>query len=78
MKSTKLTRQQMLKALLNGNNEKCYDVARNILIGKTSIEEERCYSGSFLSAVLDDDYHEAYMRADPWNRKAFDQFLQYQ
>lgn len=57
----------MLQKLVNSGNVIVAKRAQSILSGRTSVDEELKYCGSFLRAVLEGDYQTALNRADHMN-----------
>lgn len=66
-----MTIEKMLKAIAKySKNTKCVNIAKRILDGTSTIEEEIKYTGGFMTAVLNGDFEEAWYRADSLNRDA--------
>lgn len=65
-----LTRDEMIQKLTRSGNDSVRNLCNRILSKQTTIEEERRYTGSFMSAVLDGNYEDAIARADLDNRTA--------
>lgn len=61
----------MLEVLLTSKNENCREIAIRILTKQTTSKEERKYTGSFMTAVLDGKYHKAIKKADILNLNCF-------
>lgn len=69
-KGIMLNTNEMLAALTQSENHNCRDLARKILSGEKTIENELKYTGSFMTAVLKGDYAEAIALSDSLNRAA--------
>ena len=65
-----MTTNEMLVKLTKSENEIISNKSVKILLGMTTIEEEKKYCGSFFRAVLEGNYEEALRRADGYNRNA--------
>lgn len=69
----KITAQQMIEAVAkHSGNDSCREKCQAIIDGRTTIEEELRYSGSFLTYVFKGEYFNAYQAADRYNRVALD------
>lgn len=66
---------EMLKALAASGNMIVQIIAKGIISGESTIEHERKYTGSFMSAVLDGNFEEAVRNADNINLNAFYKYM---
>lgn len=73
----KLTTKEMLMAIaFYSDNELCASIARRILVGTTTVAEQlKRNPGSFIRAVLEEDFESALRSADSGNKKALERFL---
>lgn len=70
-----MTTDQMLQALSTSGNDKCGRLAMSLINGQADLENERKYTGDFMSAVLDGDFPKALKMADPFNWIALIDFV---
>ena len=65
----------MLRVLAGYGSENAKHIAIKILNEETTITREKKYAGSFMTAVYDGDFLEAYNRADKENKEALKRLL---
>lgn len=61
---------EMLQALSTSDNGTCKRIAERIISGKSTIADERKYTGRFMSAVLDGNLADALTNCDQLNFRA--------
>jgi hypothetical protein len=64
--------EKMLTALLKSGNKNCAALAKRVLDGKSTVEQELQYAGGFMTAVLKGNREKALVLADGSNKKALE------